>query len=106
MAPLHTHLENWDFHSPRNVARKRLDERFHERFEMPLLKIFQKYACSYLLHSLPESFIDPFKTSYYCGINFISTLHPPGKSTFCVGDHLLSNTVSNFAPRMSPLEVK
>jgi hypothetical protein len=63
MTPLHVHLENWDFHKPRNTVNRRLDERFHERFEMPLLKIFQRYACSDLLHSLSETCIQPFKSS-------------------------------------------
>lgn len=45
MTPLHVHLENWDFYTQRNVTNKRLNERFHERYEMPLLKLFQRYAC-------------------------------------------------------------
>jgi hypothetical protein len=43
MSPLHFYLENWNFHSTRRGAHsKRLDERFYERFEMPLLKILER----------------------------------------------------------------
>jgi hypothetical protein len=45
VTPLHVHLENWDLYTQRNIVSKSLDEIFHERHEVPLLKLFQRYAC-------------------------------------------------------------
>jgi hypothetical protein len=41
MTPLHVHLEKWDVHSWTNSVHKDLDERFHERHEIPLLSLFR-----------------------------------------------------------------
>ncbi|TVY33699.1 Ankyrin [Lachnellula occidentalis] len=41
MTPLHVHLENKDM-APRNAVNMKLEERFQERLELPLLGIFQR----------------------------------------------------------------
>jgi hypothetical protein len=60
MTSLHVHLENWDFTSRRNAVRRTLDERFHERFELPMLKIFQRYVHSDLLNLPGEGIVNQF----------------------------------------------
>jgi len=42
ITPLHVHLENWDTNAWTNSVSKSLEERFQERSEMSLLKLFQK----------------------------------------------------------------
>lgn len=42
MTPLHVHLNNWDASISANAVQKRLDERFHERHEIPLLNLFRR----------------------------------------------------------------
>ncbi|RDL32415.1 Ankyrin [Venustampulla echinocandica] len=42
MTPLHVYLENWDFHATKSVYRNHIHERFDERFEIPLLKLFRR----------------------------------------------------------------
>jgi hypothetical protein len=42
MTPLHVHLDNWDPSVWRNAVHQHLDERFHERCEIPLLNLFRK----------------------------------------------------------------
>jgi ankyrin repeat protein len=42
MTPLHIHLDNWDASSRKNAVHQSLDERFHERYEIPLLNLFRK----------------------------------------------------------------
>ena len=61
MTPLHVHLENWDGHSWTTSVHKRLEERFHERYEMPLLYLFRRYVSALL----PEYF--PLEVDYLKG---------------------------------------
>lgn len=44
MTPLHVHLEKWNTRSWTNSVHKSLDERFHERHQIPLLSLFQRYV--------------------------------------------------------------
>jgi ankyrin repeat protein len=44
MTPLHVHLEKWNVHSWTNAVHKSLDERFHERHQIPLLSLFRGYV--------------------------------------------------------------
>jgi len=53
MTPLHMHLENWDVHSWRNSVRESLDERFHERHQIPLLSLFRRYIFTLASQILP-----------------------------------------------------
>jgi ankyrin repeat protein len=41
LTPLHVHLESWDFRAVPNTVHQALDQRYAERSEIPLMKIFQ-----------------------------------------------------------------